>query len=468
MVIRSGGGGLSMNAAALLHRVHIATVALEREGVGRGDLVLLAGLSGLHFAVAVMAVWSRDAAAVAADAQLAPGEVEDLRATFGPRAAVRPGAGSELQVESLCAPASHHDPTHRHERGFELPEGAAVIKLTSGSTGRPRGIAATASQLLADARHISEGMGVGPDDVCVGAIPLSHSYGLSSLLLQLVLQGSPLLLVPGSLPELLAEALSIEEPAIFPGVPYLFEMLARAGGPVVRRRGLKTCLSAAAPLRAATAMAFRDKVGLPVRSFYGTSETGGITYDASPEGDAAVQSEGCVGTPLPGVRVTLEGDEGRVVVSGDNITSGYLGAPGEPRDGEFHLGAFHSGDTGSIDERGRLHLIGRISSLVNVSGRKVNPREIERHIAGMSGVSDAAVLGVSDGVRGQALVAFIVKGPGSAGLTRETVMSRLKDSLAPYKTPRRIIFMGDLPRSPRGKLDHETLRRLAMEEVEGA
>src|SRR5262249_57831926 len=105
--------------------------------------------------------------------------------------------------------------------------GAAAVKLTSGSTGRPRGIVATAGKLRADARNIRAGMGVGPDDTCIAAVPLSHSYGMANVLLQLVLQGSSMMIVPGSLPELLAAALSIDEPAVFPGVPYLFEMLAR-------------------------------------------------------------------------------------------------------------------------------------------------------------------------------------------------------------------------------------------------
>ena len=78
------------------------------------------------------------------------------------------------------------------------------------------------------------------------------------------------------------------------------------------------------------------------------------------------------------------------------------------------------------------------------------------------------MLGVSDGVRGEALVAFVVRGNGRSGPTRETVISHLRGSLAPYKIPRRVIFVEELPRNPRGKLDHETLRRLAMEERDGA
>ena len=467
-------GSLAMNAAALLARARSTERLLAREGVSRGDLVLLSGLAFLPFTVAQLAVWARGAASVSADAQLSAPEVEEIQRAFQPRAMMSPGPGLEPRVAT--------DPSGDLRRGshssagidlmssVSLPEGTAVIKVTSGSTGSPRGIAATAGQLLADARHIAAGMHITSDDVCIAAISLSHSYGMANVLLQLVVQGSPMLIVPAPLPEPLAEALGLDEPAVFAGVPYLFEMMARPGSPPVNRRGLKCCISAAAPLRPAVAAAFRQKTGLPVRAFYGTSETGGITFDNSAEGDAASRFEGCVGSPLPGARVTLEPeegteegcDEGRVVVSGEAVSAGYVGAVSgsATAQGEFRGGAFRTGDTGQFDQRGMLHLTGRISTLVNVSGRKVNPAEIERCLARLPMVGDAAVLGVSDGVRGESLVVFV---SGSAGLTRERVVAHLKNGLAAYKIPRRVIFMKELPRNLRGKLDHETLRRLAAD-----
>jgi len=471
-LIRSVDGGFTLNAAALAERVHGVARALKDDGVMPGDLVLIAGLSGAGFAVAQLAVWARDAASVAADAQLAGAELADLSRCFDPCAVIGPG-GAILEPR-VTTPASG---ARRSSDGHGRPADTALVKLTSGSTGRPRGIAVTAAQLLADARHIATGMDITPDDVCIAAIALSHSYGMANILMQMVAQGSPMLIVPAPLPDMLAEALSIDEPSIFAGVPYLFELLARENGPAVRRRGLRTCLSAAAPLRPGTAAAFHEKIGLPVRAFYGTSETGGITYDASAAGDAAATADGCVGAPLPGVSLTLEGEERRVVVAGGAVASGYVGhldhlghvdEPGQADDAAFAGGVFRTGDTGRLDESGRLHLTGRISALVNVSGRKVNPREIERALLCLHGVGDAAVMGVSDGVRGESLVAFLTHAADGSGLTREKVIAHLRDGLAPYKIPRRVIFLQELPRGPRGKLDHETLRRLAREEVESA
>lgn len=445
------GGGPVLTAGALLDHAMTTARDLRRAGLRRGDLAIVAGASGISLIRAILAVWSCDAAAMAADPQIAGPELEELERTFSPRVIIRVNGRGELHAGA----AANGDAT------TALPGSTAVIKLTSGSTGRPRGIAVTGDQLLADTHHLIEAMGIRPDDINIASIPMSHSYGMDSLLMPMVAQGTALLIVPAPLPDLLTEALSIDQPAIFPGVPYLFEMLSRPDGPPVRVRGLKTCLSAGAPLRARTAAAFAQRLGLPVRAFYGTSETGGITYDASPEGNAAVVGDGCVGTPLPGVEVTLEGDEGRVVVRGPNVTSGYVGPVEDGDDSGHGEGLFRTGDTGRFDEQGRLHLTGRIAGLINISGRKVNPREIERTLLSVEGVGDAAVMSVSDESRGESLVACVVPGPGFI-VTREQVMSHLRRSLAPYKLPRRIMFLTELPKTVRGKLDAEALRREAL------
>lgn len=448
---RVSGDGSALTAGALLDHAMTTARDLRGEGLRGGDLVIIAGADRVALIRAMLAVWSCDAVAMAADPQIAGPELDELAKTFSPRLIIRVDARGGLSGSK--APNG--------TTATVLPDATAVIKLTSGSTGRPRGIAVTGSQLLADTQHLIDGMGIRPDDINIAAIPMSHSYGMDSLLMPMVVQGTALQIVPAPLPELLTEALSIDQPAIFPGVPYLFEILSRPDGPLVRVRGLKTCLSAGAPLRARTAAAFQDRLGLPVRSFYGTSETGGITFDASRGGNAATAGDGCVGTPLPGVEVTLEGDEGRVVVRGTNVTSGYVGPVEDGDDSGYGDGLFRTGDTGRFDEQGRLHLTGRIAGLINISGRKVNPREIERTILTVEGVSDAAVLSVSDESRGESLVACVVRGSGEV-VTREQVMSHLRRSLAPYKLPRRILFLPELPKTIRGKLDAETLRREAL------
>jgi acyl-CoA synthetase (AMP-forming)/AMP-acid ligase II len=470
----SGDPASERTAGQLLRDAELLQRALKAAGLSTGEAVLLEGLTGARFVTACLAIWESDAIAIPADPSAAPGELAMLRATFMTRLSLRTGGGPGGLAPVPAPPVAG--------RRLEPPPGTALIKMTSGSTGRPRGVAASADQLLADGRHIIEGMGVRPDDVNVSAIPLSHSYGLGSLLMPLLMQGTALLLADPRHPESLVRALSAEPPLVFPGVPALFGMLGRPEAPPVRGGGLRLCLSAGALLPAATARAFRDRIGQPVRAFYGTSETGGICFDSSAEGDAAETHEGSVGSALPGVDVSLDPATGRVVVRGDAVAIGYLpaenaaaGAPdghapgGAAAPGRFQDGAFLTGDTGSWVAphavASCLRLTGRVGDTVNVAGRKVDPAEIERILRGIAGVRDAVVLGVPDAARGEALAACVEAEPG---ITRERVMERLRAELASHKLPRRLVFMDRLPRNERGKTDKDALRRALRDASEAS
>ena len=464
---------LEVTAGSLLDAALMLSSRMRAEGVLPGDVVLVRSSSGAALIAGMLATWACDASALAVDFQLSRVELQDLASTFKPRLTL----AAEHQGESLpriIGPRAAHAGSR---------PGAAVIKLTSGSTGTPRGIAVSVPQLLADGRHIVEGMGIHRDVVHIGAIPLSHSYGMDSLILPMLMQGCVVLLVDPPLPEPLAEALCIEQPAIFPGVPYLYDMLLRSGsrsGPAFKPSGAKIFISAGAPLRSGLASSFRETFGLPIRAFYGTSETGGITFDASADGDAAIRGDGCVGTPLPGVIVEVNGDEERVAVRGDAVATGYISttdawpstqdssAPTArsataQTGGRFESGAFLTGDTGRFDETGRLHLTGRLDSVVNISGRKVYPIEIETILTEMEGIGEAAVLAEPDEARGQALVACLV---ADSAVTRERVLAHLRGRLAPYKLPRRILFLEQMPRNQRGKLDRAALSRKAREDLD--
>ena len=443
-------GAAWLGGSEVLTRASQMSSLLHREGVGTGNLVLLKGMSGATLVVGLLAVWSRDAAALVAESTLSATEVENLGRDLAPACVLSPGAGG--------APMAIRAVPHASPRN--LPPGTAVIKLTSGSTGRPRGIAVGAEHLIADGRQILRGMGIGADDVNLGVIPPAHSYGLGNLVMPLVLQGSPLLILRDPIPATLSSVLSFPEPSIFPGVPTLFEMLAPLPEDAMTPKGLRLCISAGAPLRPDTAAAFRGRFGLPVRSLYGASECGGITYDASPDGTVAETGDGAVGLPLPEVEVRLSGDEGRVTAKSRAVAFGYLSGVEAGGDGEFSEGWFRTGDTGRFDAQGRLVLTGRIGALVNVAGRKVNPREVEAALLAVPGVGDAAVLGVPDAARGEALVACLVT---QGELSREMVMSYLRQELAGYKLPRRLVFLDSIPRNERGKLDRRALLRAAQD-----
>jgi len=433
-----------------------------------GQLVLLSCRNIDAYLVALATLWKRGFVPLLADADLSRAEVADLVRSLRPafclldRRADPEGGDVEDLGESLAGlhawipgrraaakPGSGAAPT------AEAVRGAAAVRLTSGSTGKPRGVVVTAEQLLADTRQITGTLGVRPNDTLVAAIPLGHAYGFGHILMSLVLQGTRPLLLEHPLPALLVEALSGPGPLVFPGTPYLFGLVMQAAGRK-RFKGLRLCLSAGAPLPAALSRDFKERFGLPVRTFYGTTESGGISYDRSRDG---VLPDGSVGTPLEGVRVEIRpergGEEGtgRLCVQSEAVASGYVPEGGPDLEG----GRFVTGDLGQIDDQGCLRLLGRVDRMINVGGRKVNPAEVEAVLREVPGVRQAVVFGAPDRHRGQAVCACVV---AARGMTRETLLAACGTRLAPFKVPRRIELVDRIPVSARGKTERSTLLSL--------
>jgi acyl-CoA synthetase (AMP-forming)/AMP-acid ligase II len=328
--------------------------------------------------------------------------------------------------------------------GSPIFPAGGFVKLTSGSSGAPRGIATPTEALLADDTALTATMGLSASDRLLATLPLSHSYGLSSLAIPALVRGT-VLVIP--------EESGVYDPLVtaertgatfFPTVPAYLDALVRMGSPPPWPRCLRLVITAGAPLSAATSARFRELFGLPVHVFYGSSECGGICYDG--EGGAA--ERGTVGSPVEGVRVTLE--EGVVTVESPAVAQGYIPDPDE----RLAEGRFRAGDL-AVWRDGELALQGRVDDLVNVKGKKVNPREVEAVLAGLPGLEEAAVLGVPVQDRGEILRAVVACRPGR--LTAEQVVAWCRERLSPHKVPRSVILVEALPRNPRGKLDRAAL-----------
>ena len=339
------------------------------------------------------------------------------------------------------------------------PETAAV-KLTSGSTGRPRGIVTPAAALFADDAALARTMGLAADERIVGAIPMSHSYGLSSVVLPALVRGSLVVMAEeGSGPYGPLHAARALGATFFPTVPAFLRALLASERPPPLPPSLRLTITAGAPLQPETAERFRAVYGRPVHVFYGSSETGGICFDR--EGGAG--ERGSVGTPVEGVRVRLAGDDGDpangaadpevgvVVVESPAVAAGYL-----PAD-EARLGAgrFRTGDCGSW-RGGELHLVGRTDDLINVRGKKVNPREVEAVLAGLAGVREAVAFGAGEAE--PILRVVVACDPGD--VTAGRVLEWCRDRLAEHKVPRSVVLVDEIPRTSRGKVDREAVLSL--------
>jgi long-chain acyl-CoA synthetase len=447
-----------------------ATAALTACALPPGSLVGLVAANGPGFLASLLALRRAGLAALLLDGQTPA--AEGLRIARGLGAAgVFSCADGWPQgpgdwVLDLTDPAARSD---RSDLLASLALNIAVVKLTSGSTGAPRGIATPSEALLADDAALTASMGIRPGDRLLTVVPMAHSYGLSSLVVPALVRGTPLVLpAADSLFDPLVAA-ERTEATVFPTVPAYLDAVLRISEAPVRPPSLRLVITAGAPLSPATAHRFRETFGLPVHVFYGASECGGICYDR--EGGAG--ERGTVGTPVEGVQVILEpvdpqacpsvASGGRVTVRSPAVAAGYLPASAEP-DPRLADGRYVTGDLAGWHS-GELTLRGRLDGLVNIKGKKINPREVEEVLGGLAGVDEVVVLGVPvPGRPEQRLRAVIACGAGR--ITVEDVLSWCRGHLAPHKVPRSVILVAEMPRTDRGKLDRAAL--LALDAGRGA
>lgn len=313
----------------------------------------------------------------------------------------------------------------------------ALIKLTSGSTGIPRARAFTHAQMLADAAQICSSMGIAPGDLNLAVIPLGHSYGLGNLVVPLLVQGTAVLCSASPLPHAIAADCARWRPTVFPAVPTLLRALARAEVAPESLASLRLVISAGAPLSAEVASAFAQRFARKVHNFYGSTETGGITFDRT--GDAALTGRS-VGTPLDGVRLRMRAG-GRFTVE----SAAVLGR-----------GAFSPPDRAALDERGELVLHGRVGRTIKVGARRLDPVEVERALLALPEVRGALVLPHPG--RADAIAAIV-----ATCATPNTLRAALARAVAPWKIPERFAVVPELPTTARGKLDRAAIRRMLGE-----
>ena len=354
---------------------------------------------------------------------------------------------AQFSIRGFLGRRSGFSPTRRAEARPTFPPAARLVKLTSGSTGMPKGIVATEANLIADAENICSTMGIGPDDVNLGAIPFSHSYGFSNLVTPLLVQGTAIVVSNDYLPQSLVDLANRHRCTVAPLIPMVFEHLAVAAHGELET--IRTFLSAGAPLAASTSRKFRERFGRDIHSFYGCSECGGITYDRR---GAAVE-RGTVGAAMEGV--TLSTHTRRLTVRSGSVAAGYLFDANtfEP----FERGTFVTDDLVELRDDGELALTGRASDLINTAGKKVNPREVEAVLLQIDGVREAKVYGEAAGARGEVVAAAIVATPN---VTREQVREFCRTRLSLHKVPRIIKLIDEMPVDERGKVRRAALAAL--------
>jgi long-chain acyl-CoA synthetase len=349
------------------------------------------------------------------------------------------------------------------------PDDLALLQYTGGTTGTPKGAMLTHRNLVANTLQAAAwfpGLREG-GEVLLGAVPLFHAYGLTGVLLLGVAAAAEIVLLPRPRPlGVVLEAVQRFRPTLFPGVPTLYAGL--VDHPRVADYDLRTgtlCLSGAAPLPASLVERFEAISGGRLVEGYGLTETSPLTHGNPVRGE---RREGSIGLPVPSTDarvVSLEtgeplppGRDGEIEVRGPQVMRGYWNRPAETAEA-LRDGWFRTGDIGRMDEDGFFYVVDRRKEMIDASGFKVFPREVEEVLLLHPAVSEAVVAGVPDPYRGETVKAFVVLRPGASATAAE-IEAFCRLHLAAFKIPRQVEFRTELPKSMVGKY----LRRVLVEE----
>jgi malonyl-CoA/methylmalonyl-CoA synthetase len=330
----------------------------------------------------------------------------------------------------------------------------AAILYTSGTTGRSKGAVLTRDNLGSNAAALAAEWRFTADDVLLHSLPLFHVHGLFVALNTVLAARASLRL----LPKFDAATVLALLPAVsvYMGVPTHYTRLLEE--PALDRTvaaGMRLFVSGSAPLLAETHRQFLARTGHTILERYGMTETLMIT--SNPYVGARVP--GSVGPPLPGVAVRLAGDSaiGGIEVKGPNVFAGYW-RDAEKTRAEFTAdGWFKTGDLGRIGADGYVSIVGRAKDLVISGGYNVYPKEVESQLDALEGVRESAVFGVPHADFGEGVTAAVVLEAGVA-VTEEQLLRALRATLAPYKIPKRIVCLDELPRNTMGKVQKNVLR----------
>lgn len=354
----------------------------------------------------------------------------------------------------------------------------ALIQYTSGTTGSPKGATLTHANLLANAAQarawvpeIERGT-----SVVYAVLPMFHAYGLTLCLTFAMSMGARLVLFPKFDPDLVLKVARKRPPTFLPAVPPIYERLTRAAVERgVSLRGIRIAISGAMPLSAEVVEPWEAQTGGMLVEGYGLSECSPVLM-ANPV--APTRKAGTVGLPLPSTEVRVvdpddpmrdvpHGERGELVVRGPQVFTGYWRKSDET-DAVFvddpHGGArwFRTGDIVTIDDDGFVTIVDRIKELIITGGFNVAPSEVEEALRHHPDIEDCAVVGLPDARSGEEVVAAVVLRAG-ATLDVESIRSLARERLTPYKVPKRVIAVDDLPRSLIGKVIRRQVRQRLLE-----
>jgi long-chain acyl-CoA synthetase len=465
-------GGAALTVGELWERSARAAALLAARGVGRGDRVAIQLPNVPAFADFYFGVLRLGAVVVPVNPLLRGAESaytledagarvliawhESARPDTGPDPVevirvVEPFGGDLLDAYAAAADRVSGDGVVEVD-----PEETAVILYTSGTTGRPKGAELTHRNLGLNTRAVVSHIEMTADDVLLGTLPLFHSFGQTCTLNASIAVGARLALLTRFEAEAAIEIVDREGVTILMGVPTMLAGIAVAAAEHGPFPQLRIAASGGAPLPREQAENFERVTGVPVFDTWGLSETSPAATLNRP---GAIRF-GSVGRPIDGVEVRAMGDDdeplpagetGQLAIRGHNVMKGYWRRPDATAAAITPEGWFLTGDLGRVDEDGFVYVVGRLKDMIIRGGLNIYPREVEEVLHRHPAVGEAAVVGFPDERLGEEVGAAVVLAPGTSAEPEE-LREWLKQRVAPFKYPRRVWILDELPKGPTGKI----------------
>ena len=358
----------------------------------------------------------------------------------------------------------------RERAATVAPDDLADILFTSGTTGRPKGAMCTHEQNLRVFDQWSSIVGLRKGDRYLIVLPFFHSFGYKAGWFSALMRGATI--YPEAVFDVDVVLRRIEDDAItmLPGPPALYQsILLHPDREKFDISSLRLAVTGAASIPVELIHRMKDELGFEtVITAYGLTESCGVVTMCRLDDDAETIAT-TSGRAIPDVEVRVvdpdgvalpPGDPGEIVVRGYNVMKGYFDAPEETQKAIDQDGWLHTGDIGTLDERGNIRITDRLKDMFIVGGFNAYPAEIENTLLKMPGLGEVAVIGVPDDRLGEVGMAFVVPAPGQS-LTADQVIAWSRDNMANFKVPRRVEIVSALPRNATGKVLKFELRERA-------
>lgn len=456
---------------------------LSARGLRPGDRLLILAENCAALIALIMAASRLDAVAVPVNARMTEHELHRIAEHSDPRLTVylthvSPQARTHAEIADAADwPTALGGLAIAGPRASSTPDPVAAdagqiatILYTTGSTGTPKGVMLSHANLLFGGQTSARMRDMTADDLILGVLPMTHVFGLTSMMIAGTVAGAELWLFPRFSAAAVVQALS-EGVTVLPAVPQMHALImdeaARRGIDRVPPGTLRYVSSGAAPLDPDWKRRAEAFYGVALQNGYGLTETtAGVTLTTNPPGVPDVS----VGPALPGVELRLRdvGPDGvgEIQTRGPHVTPGYFRNPQATAAAFDAEGFLCTGDLGRLDAAGNLHVAGRLRELIIRGGFNVYPPEVEAALNDHPGVVQTAVIGRPVEGGNEEVLAFCQTDDPDR-VTERDLHAHAAERLSPYKRPARIIVTTALPTSPNGKILKQKLIETFREALEG-